>query len=118
MQGLSLHCYRIRFLSEWDTQRQMLMDLIEKDEFWNNDNGSFCSFLAFVGTAIALWCHVLWSFYFAATFWVFSLVVLSGTLINDIRQSHYRHCLSDAVWLAVCLFVGFLCLGGYYSVLG
>ena len=103
MQGLSLHCYRIRFLSEWDTQRQMLMDLIEKDEFWNNDNGSFCSFL---------------SFYFAATFWVFSLVVLSGTLINDIRQSHYRRCLSDAVWLAVCLFVGFLCVGGYYSVLG
>ena len=93
MQGLSLHCYRIRFLSEWDT-------------------------LAFVGTAIALWCHVLWSFYFAATFWVFSLVVLSGTLINDIRQSHYRRCLSDAVWLAVCLFVGFLCVGGYYSVLG
>jgi len=118
MQGLSLHCYRIRFLSEWDTQRQMLMDLIEKDEFWNNDNGSFCSFLAFVGAAIALWCHVLWSFYFAATFWVFSLVVLSGTLINDIRQSHYRHCLSDAVWLAVCLFVGFLCVSGYYSVLG
>ena len=88
-----MHCYRIRFLSEWDTQRQMLMDLIEKDEFWNNDNGSFCSFF-------------------------FSLVVLSGTLINDIRQSHYRHCLSDAVWLAVCLFVGFLCVGGYYSVLG
>ena len=81
-----MHCYRIRFLSEWDTQRQMLMDLIEKDEFWNNDNGSFCSFLAFVGTAIALWCHVLWR--------------------------------GDAVWLAVCLFVGFLCVGGYYSVLG
>jgi len=94
------------------------MELIEKDDFWNNDNGSFCSFLAFVGAAIALWCHVLWSFYFAATLWLFSLVVLVGTLINDIRQSHYQHCLRDGLCLAACLLVGFLCVGGYHSVLG